>query len=143
MISDDDSLARIEDMVTSRLRVWLPAGATMTSVPLAGAGMRRLDITAPSEGSAGITVFLAATETILEAGLGTRFELDPVPTCLPELTELTQSIVQGRLVESISIDRVDFELVLSDGRVVTGGQMQGLFRRRKLTSRLTYLPYAR
>jgi hypothetical protein len=139
-IADDAELARLVELLVTAFRTWLPGGTTLTSAPL-DSGMYRLDIAAANAGSAPITVLVSANESILEAGRGTRFELDPLPSSLPEMTELAQAIVAGRLVEWISKGRVDFELTTSTGKLRKGRQSEGLFRSRKSASRVDYLPF--
>ncbi|MDX6230263.1 MAG: hypothetical protein QOI76_3653 [Frankiales bacterium] len=125
--------------VVATFMTWLPEASTITTSHI-GAGMQVVNIMCTRAGRAPLTVMVSASECILEAGRGTRFELDPLPSSLHELSALARAIVEGHLVEWVSDSRVDFQLAAGERDVRRGGQTQGLWARRP-TTRVSYLPY--
>lgn len=137
-VSDPQHLAEV---LADELRAELPAATTLKVSPLS-ARLVRLDIASQVTGSAKITVLISISETVFEAGSGTRFELPPLPAARDAIVSRAHAVADGHLVEWVREGRTDFELALRDGEVLKGGVVEGLVRRRKRARRIEYLPFA-
>jgi hypothetical protein len=73
-----------------------------------------------AERAAPISVFVSRSETIVEAGRGTRFELDGLPASADELKEILDAIARGRLYERRGFLALRFKLEVRPGRTLSG-----------------------
>jgi hypothetical protein len=71
-------------------------------------------------GSTDIALLVSPTEVILEAGRGTRFELDALPKSSAEIQRVARAIASGGLTEVVDRRSVKFELSFSDGSKIAG-----------------------
>jgi len=137
-ISDPQHLAEV---LADELKAELPAATTLRVSPVS-ARLVRLDIASHVMGSAKITVLISSSETVFEAGRGTRFELPPLPAARDAIVSRAHAVADGHLVEWVGEGRTDFELALRNGQRLKGGVVEGLARRRKGARRTEYLPFA-
>lgn len=92
-----------------------------------------------AENAAPISVFVAQSQIVVEAGRGTRFELDALPASIDELDEILDAIARGRLCERGGVLALSFKLELRSGRVLAG-RFFGRGGRRGLTQYDPYRP---
>jgi hypothetical protein len=71
----------------------------------------------------------------------TRFELDPLPMSANEVLLIMQAVANGGLTEHFRFGRVEFELRLEDGSVLTGSSTNRAARGSHSNSVIHYPPY--
>jgi hypothetical protein len=82
--------------------------------------LTRFRVVPKGDEAAHVTVYVAADQLIVEAGRGTRFELDPLPDSREELLAILNGIARGGLREEIGRLGVKFQLALQSGETRSG-----------------------
>jgi hypothetical protein len=70
--------------------------------------------------AAPMTVYAAPDQLVVEAGHGTRFELNPLPDAASELLEILNGVAEGGLHEQVGRLGIKFRLTLKSGETRTG-----------------------
>jgi hypothetical protein len=71
-------------------------------------------------GAAPVSIIVSPYQVIVEAGRGTRFELDALPVAGDEVKEILDAIADGRLYERSGLVGLRFKLELRSGRTLSG-----------------------
>jgi hypothetical protein len=91
--------------------------------------------------AATLVVVVSPHEVIVAAGRGAQFDLDALPGGRDRAIEIARAVAAGGLTERLSLHSVRFELKLTEGRTLKGGNVYLVATQHDLRGSVRYEPY--